>query len=172
MKNNIFKKILSVIVFLILIVILTYNTIIIVKSFIEPNKTPNFLGIKTYIIVSGSMEPNINIGDMVIVKEVDESKLKVGDIISYRNGQNVITHRITKINIDNENIQYITKGDNNNTEDSVVLTIDSIEGKVIKKIPYIGKFILFMQNKLAIIILVVLFFIYFLNRKNKKEELI
>ncbi len=172
MKNYL-KKIFCVLVFIILAVILTYNITIIVKTIREPNQTPSFLGIKTYIIVSGSMEPDYNIGDMVIVKEVEESKLKVGDIISYRDGQNVVTHRIVKKNTVNGEIQYVTKGDHNNVEDHIILTMDSIEGKVIGKLTYMGKIVLFMRNKFTMILLAVAFFLYFIKKEltaNDNED--
>lgn len=162
MKNHALKKIFSVIVFFLLVAVLVYNTVIIIKTAIEPRKTPDFLGIKTYIILSGSMEPELTVGDLIIVKEVDEDKLNIGDIISYRDGSNVVTHRIIKINTVNGTKQYITKGDHNNVEDSGTLTIGSIEGKVIGKLAYIGKIILFMKNKYVLMILaVVSFFVLF-----------
>lgn len=167
MKSSVIKRVVRFVIILLLGVILAYNSIIIVKSFIEPDKTPGFLGIKTYIIISGSMEPNLRVGDMVIVKEVDESDLNVGDIISYRNGQNIITHRIVGITSANGMKQYVTKGDYNNVEDNVVVTMDSIEGKVIKKLTYLGKIILFMQNKIVIVIMALIAVVYFGCRKKE-----
>ena len=110
------KNIIYVIMYCFLVIIMTYNISLIMQSLINLNKTPSFFGIKTYVIISGSMEPNINIGDMVITKS-KENELKVGDIISYRKGQSVITHRISQI-IENEKGErtYRTKGDNNNAE--------------------------------------------------------
>lgn len=172
MKNNKIKKILSIPLFLFLSLLLIYNIVLIAKSIITPNKTPSFFGIKTYVIVSGSMQPELNIGDMVVVKEVNDSELMIGDIISYRNGQNVVTHRIYKIYYTDGQKNYITKGDYNNVEDSVILTINSIEGKVINKLSGIGNITLFLQSKYSIIIITLIFFLYLLSRKNKKEDLI
>lgn len=158
------KKIFRVFVCVILTVVLFYNATIIVKTILNPNQTPSFLGFKTYIIVSGSMEPDYNIGDMVIVKEVEENNLEVGDIISYRDGQKVVTHRIVKRDIENGNVRYVTKGDHNNVEDNIILTMDSIEGKVIGKLTGMGKVVLFMRNKYTIVILALLCFWCFLKR--------
>ena len=172
MKNNLLRKIISVILFIFLTFILIYNITIISQSIINPNKTPSFFGIKTYTIVSGSMQPELNIGDIVIVKEVNDLELNINDVISYRNGQNVVTHRIVRINYVDGQKQYITKGDYNNVEDSIVLTIDSIEGKVVNKIKSLGNVTLFLQNKFSIILIMITFFIYILFKKNKKEDLI
>ena len=66
-KNKIHKrkKIIITIVYIILIPLLIYNVTLIIKSILKPNKTPDFFGYKTYVIVSGSMEPSLKIGDIV-----------------------------------------------------------------------------------------------------------
>lgn len=164
------KKIWNFIIYFILIIIMTYNISLIFQSILNPNKTPSFLGIKTYVIISGSMEPNINIGDIVITKESDE-ELQIGDVISYRKGQSVITHRITNIiKEENGDTKYRTKGDNNNTEDSEEILIENIEGKVIKVVPKLGEITLLLQNKISIIIIFIILYIYISSnyKKNKK----
>lgn len=171
MKNNILKKITSITLFVLLNFILLYNTTIIIKSIVYPDKTPSFFGIKTYTIISGSMQPELNIGDVIIVKETNDLELNIGDIISYRSGQSIVTHRIHKINYKNGRKYYITKGDYNNVEDSITITIDSIEGKVVNKLSGIGNITLLLQNKYSIIAITMLFFIYLLLKKNKKEDL-
>lgn len=172
MKNNKIKEILIIPFFIFLFSLLTYNIVLISQSIITPDKTPSFFGIKTYVIVSGSMQPELDIGDMGVVKEMNDSELNVGDIISYRNGQSIITHRIHKIYYKGGQKNYITKGDYNNIEDSIILTIDSIEGKVINKLSGIGNIALFLQSKYSIIAIVIIFFLYLLSTKNKKEDLI
>ena len=144
------KKI-RIIVYIILIPILICNIILIIQSAIQPKETPELVGIKSYVIISGSMQPELNIGDIVIVKKVED--LQEGDIISFRQGQSVITHRINKIMDENGEIVYQTKGDNNNIEDSGTITDSVIEGKVIYKIPKLGKISLFLQNKIILIII-------------------
>ena len=78
--NKIDKKIrgtINLILYIILIPILIYNITLIVKAVINTDETPTFLGIKTYVIISGSMEPTLNIGDIIIVKKAKEDELKV-----------------------------------------------------------------------------------------------
>lgn len=175
-KQKKFKKVFNLIIYIILLPILIYNIFIILQAIINPNKTPNFLGIKTYIIISGSMEPNLKIGDIVIVKETKKEDLKVGDIISFRHGQSVITHRINEISEE----KYVTKGDNNNTTDDELIEYNQIEGKVEKRIPVVGKIALMLHQKISIIIFIVLVYIYVLytstikrkkaNRRIKREK--
>ena len=154
------KNIFSIFFYILLIPILLYNVSLVIQAVSEPNKTPSFLGYKTYVIVSGSMEPEINIGDIVIAKECKKDDLKNGDIISYRKGQSVVTHRIIEIKIEEENIKYITKGDNNNIEDSETIEYDQIEGLVINRIPKIGKFTLLLQGKILIIVIAIIIYLY------------
>lgn len=119
------------------------------------------------------MQPELDIGDIVIVRDVKEEQLKVGDIISYRQGQNVITHRVIEILPVGDNKQFRTKGDNNNVEDNKTIEINSIEGKVIGKIPYMGNIALILQGKLAIIIMIIIFYAYLTQSekiKKKKES--
>ena len=97
-----------------------------------------------------------------------------GDIISFRQGESVITHRINKIINENGNNTYQTKGDNNNIEDSGTITDSVIEGKVIFKIPKLGNISLFLQNKIILIIIVLLLYVYIsysgLREKRRKKR--
>ena len=167
------KRIVSICVYIILIPILIYNINLIIKAIINPNETPSFFRIKTYVIISGSMEPNIKIGDIVITKSIKnkEESIKVGDIISYRKGQNVITHRITNIEKDENGILRIaTKGDNNKTEDSERILINNIEGKVITVIPKIGYITLILKDKVLIILIFIIAYVYISKTEKVKKR--
>ena len=99
----------------------------------------------TYAIVTPSMVPTIKIDDAIVVQRVDNDNYKVGDIITFAsNDVNyeglAITHRIVdKQTIDNKTSVYTTKGDNNKVIDPVSVKTDSIYGKVLFKIPKVGK---------------------------------
>lgn len=163
---NKIKKTIKVLAYVILIPLLIYNITIIAETFLFPKKTPSFFGIKTYIIVSGSMEPNLNIGDIVVVKSNKQKSLKKGDIISFRENQSIITHRINEVlKVDGE-IKYKTKGDNNNVVDSELVKYENIEGKVILTIPKIGNVVLFLQKKEVIILVFIGFYVYMLLSKK------
>lgn len=169
------KNKINIIVYVLLIPILIYNLFLIIQAIIKPQKTPDFLGIKTYVIISGSMQPNLNIGDIVIVKNVKVEDLQEGDIISFRQGQSVITHRISEIISNKGQIEYKTKGDNNNTEDSGTIKYDAIEGKVVRVVPNLGKIALALQGKIVIICILIIFYIYLSysgaikRRKNQRR---
>lgn len=168
--ENILKRKINILIYIILIPILIYNISLIIQAVIKTSETPNFLGIKTYVIISGSMEPSLQIGDIVIVKKVVQNELKQGDIISYRQGQSVITHRIAEV-IDKEGeVEYKTKGDNNNAEDSGIISYEMIEGKVVKHISQIGKIAIILQKKGTIIFIILILYIYILYSSSIKKK--
>jgi len=154
------KKILSVlgvVLCVILIPLLIINLTIIVKSFIYPNEVPSFLGYKPFIVLSNSMLPTIEVGDLVLDKTEDTSTLAVGDVISFREGTTtVITHRIVNITESGGTRQFTTKGDNNNTEDSNPVVQSDVEGKMIYSVHNIGNAALFMQTKIGMLLFIVL----------------
>lgn len=119
------------------------------------------------------MEPNLEIGDIVIVKECKQEELKVNDIISFREGQVIVTHRIIEIKNTNGGLQYITKGDNNNTEDINPVKFESIEGVYKIRIKYIGNLILFLKNKIVIIVIILICYLMYSQdiKKERKAEL-
>ena len=169
-ENRVNKGI-NIVIYSILIIIMTYNISLITQSILKPDKTPSFLGIKTYVIISGSMEPNINIGDLVVAKKI-KGELQVGDVISYRKGHSVITHRISqKTEDENGEKIYKTKGDNNNTEDSEEIRKEDIEGKVIKVIPKIGNIMIILKNKVVATIVVIILSIYIYKNYKKNRKL-
>jgi len=150
-------SILGIILCVILIPLLIINLTIIVKSFVYPNEVPSFLGYKPFIVLSNSMVPAIQIGDLVLDKTVDTDTLAVGDIISFREGPTtVITHRIVAINESGGVRQFTTRGDNNNTDDSNPVIKNDVEGKLIASIHNVGNAALFMQTKPGMLIFIVL----------------
>lgn len=172
-KREKYRKVRRIITYIIIIPLLLYNIVLILQAVIKPQKTPSIFGIKTYVIVSGSMMPNLNIGDIAIIKEEKTENFKKGDIISFRRGKLVITHRIENVIITDGNREYVTKGDNNNVQDNEMVKEKEIEGKLIAKIPYLGKLTLILKNEIVIIIFFIIYYIYLVknHQLNKKKEI-
>lgn len=155
--KTIFKIIVAFLIS-ILVIFLFFDISIIVQSNTNPDKLPSFFGYKTYIIMSGSMENELNIGDLIFVKETKVKDLEKNDIIAFKNSNNSVTaHRIVDIVKEDGKIGFKTKGDNNNIEDEDTVYGENIEGKYINKVPQIGNFIMFVQepNNFPIILLVI-----------------
>ena len=90
-------------------------------------------------IASDSMTPVINRGDAIILKKVKTSDvLKKGQIIAYKKGDKIIVHRIVEVSKSGGNVVYVTKGDANNTKDSIVVYPKQVKGTFKIKIPYIA----------------------------------
>lgn len=90
------------------------------------------------VIATGSMEPLINPGDVIITKKITFDQVQTGDIVQFKSGSILISHRvIEKIDTDEENA-LITKGDNNSSADSDKVKPEDIKGKIIHIIPKIG----------------------------------
>lgn len=152
--TRIIPSILGGLICLILIPILAMNVTIIVKSYITPDKVPDFFGIKPFIVVTGSMEGTVDGGDFIITKTVDPSTLEVDDIISYSIGESVITHRIIeKTEVDGEPA-FITKGDANNTEDEDPVTFDQVESIYLFRIANLGNLAMFMQTPIGMFVFI------------------
>lgn len=164
--NNRIKKIVFI-----FIVIILYNITLLYMSYIDKFETPSFYIYKAYIITTTSMEPSIKENDVVIIKKCKDDDLKIDDIITFKSDNEIITHRIVgKAENGEEGYDYVTKGDNNKTEDSQTLTIDDIEGKVILKIPYLGKVVNLLKSGIVIILVVLIFLITYLNKIEMKEK--
>ena len=146
------KKVVSIIILIILIPILFVNGVILVNSFIHPDEIPSFFGWKPFIVLSGSMETEIDAGDVAVVKETDTASLKKGDIIAFKSGEIVITHRIYDIIQEEGETRYITKGDNNNAEDNGYVLPEQIEGVYQFKISRLGNIEMFIQTPIGMIV--------------------
>ncbi len=146
------KKILTILILLILIPILFVSGVILINSYVHPDEVPSFFGWKPFIVLSGSMETQISVGDLVIVKEVDTGTLKKGDIIAFRENDIVITHRIDDIITEDDKVKYITKGDNNNTRDEGTVLPEQVEGIFICNISGLGNLAIFIQTPIGMIV--------------------
>ena len=87
--------------YIIIIPIIIYDTFLIVQTIIKPSKTPDFFGYKTFSIVSGSMEPTLSINDIVIIKKCDINSIQKDDIITFKIENEIITHRVINIKLEN-----------------------------------------------------------------------
>ena len=101
------------------------------------------IGIKPYVVLSGSMEPKISTGSVVFVDHNAKfADLKKGDVITFRSGGLMVTHRVYEI--DGEKI--ITKGDANEKPDNGYVTASSFVGKDVHSAPYLGYVVKFVQS--------------------------
>lgn len=181
------KNIISWTIIFILAIVATFLMYYLIRSKIagikEESYEPSFA---MYTIISPSMVPNINVYDVIVSKKVaDISSIRIGDIITFTSTSSlssgmIITHRVIDI-IENDEIKLKTQGDNNLSPDSSFVNKENLIGKVIIRIPKIGKLqklLLSSGGWLLFIILPGLFLIIndikklseSKNSKNKKSK--
>lgn len=109
-------------------------------------------GISFAVVSSGSMEPELTIGDIIVMKTRDN--YEVNDVITYHiDNEYLVTHRIVERN---EN-SFVTKGDSNNTKDAEHILKENIEGKVVFSSKLLG---LLYENWLIVIVIILLILIF------------
>jgi signal peptidase len=111
------------------------------------------IGIRPYIVLSGSMEPVIKTGSIVLINTHAFTPC-VSDIITYKNAGQYITHRVVRINEDG---CMITKGDANQTEDSQMVRPEQVTGIVIGAIPLAGYLVALLRTPQILCLLALLF---------------
>ena len=97
-------------------------------------------------VASGSMEPELMVGDMAVISRDAADELHEGDIIQFKSSAGTTMHRILSITYSADGPVYITKGDNNTSPDSDELHPDDILGKVIFHVPFLGFFTLWKNG--------------------------
>lgn len=176
-RSSVVSKVVKSIVLVVCILLAAFvvvNVTLIVKSYINPNKVPDFFGFKPFIVLSGSMEPEIMAGDLVLTKTIDPKEIKVGDVISFQAEDNiVVTHRVTEVKTDG-GLSFLTKGDANVGQDGSSVTPDKIEGIYIWRAANLGRFALFIQTPMGMLLFVVtpmcLFILYDLIARNVRSR--
>ena len=161
-KSTALHKIMTIIgtvLCVILIPILIINCILIVKSYTS-EEVPSVAGVLPLIVLTDSMYPIIESGDLIVCHTAEPEEIQVNDIICYfdpaGNGSSIVTHRVQEVIEENGQIAWKTKGDNNNTEDRLLVPADKLvavyEGT---RLPGFGNVALFMQTTPGLIICVV-----------------
>lgn len=160
------KRIFKYIILTSLIVLFIINLIL---SFEE---NTHIFGIYVFNIISESMEPELEVNDLVIVQKCDVTQLQKGDIITFKQDEKTISHRILNITKEKGTIKFETKGDNNKIPDSEKVETEQVYGKVLFKIKKIGKFIKYIQNARGFINIVIFIIIVYIlvSLKDKQKN--
>ena len=174
--------ILGTILCIILVPILALNLTLIAKSYMNEDEVPSVGGYFPLIVLTDSMYPVIESGDLIICHTEDPENVQVGDVISFfdpaGNGTSIVTHRVLEV-IEDGGLKYRTQGVNNNTEDRVLVPEENLVGVYQSRIGGAGHIAMFMQSTTGLIICVVLPIILLVTydvvrrkiyEKNKKDD--
>lgn len=139
-----------------LVLVLAFNLYSLYQRNINDSRFPMVFGYGYAVVASGSMEPILSKGDLVIVHQ--ESAYEKGNIITFiqSGDRRTTTHRIVEI----ENDRLITQGDANNLADESI-TAEQIFGKVVLTLPLIGYLIQSASTPLGLLVIISLFLLMF-----------
>ena len=135
-KNNKILKIIGNIIYTIIFIIVLFILIIAILQRTTNNEITLF-GYRIFVVATGSMAPEYNVGDVLVSKEVDPATIQVGDDIVYEGKEGsfkdkIVTHQVIMIEKENENYRIQTKGIANTKADPEI-TQNEVIGKVIYK---------------------------------------
>ena len=179
-KGKWYKKVsnwLIIVACIVLIPILIFNLAIMYQANTNKDDVPSVFGYKPFIVLSGSMETEIHQGDLIITKVIEPETLEVDDVIAFRDAEDTVTtHRIIDI-VEKDGVTYfITKGDNNNSQDQNLVEYKDVEGIYIGRIPSVGSMMKSLSEPTTIVIILlgvtIIFGIGFMisNKKQKDAE--
>lgn len=150
----------ALLVILVLVgIFLVYYLVSAKKLSTDPNYEPR---LSLFTIVSGSMEPNIKVYDVVLDSSVsDPASIKVGDVITFKSTASIsrdltVTHRVVDIKLVNGKYEYVTKGDWNPAIDSDTAKFENVIGKVILRFPQLGRVQFFLSTRMGWFLVVLL----------------
>lgn len=138
---------------MIVIAIMSVTSVLVLSKFDTP------LGIRAFSVLSGSMEPTIPTGSLVIVR--DTGSYEVGDVLTVLPSgpnQKTITHRVDSIQTNEESgvTGYWLKGDANENVDREIISEGRVVGEVTFHVPYVGRLIGFAQSQTGFIVMIIM----------------
>lgn len=160
--NKTLKTIIRIVILVLISALIGFSIYSINAARLNGDALPMPLGFGASVVLTGSMEPALSAGDMIIV--VPQESYVLDDVIVFQTGRSAVVHRIIAINGD----QFITRGDANNTADDPI-SFSNIKGKVILVIPFVGHFINLIKTPIGTIILLGLA-VWLLEGSFKKDK--
>ncbi len=156
------KSVIRIAILVLLAILVGVSIYSINASMLGGNALPMPFGFGMTVVLSGSMEPELSVDDLLIVTPADT--YEVGDVVVYQTQRTAVVHRIVSINGD----EIITRGDANNTEDDPI-TFSQIKGKVIFAIPLVGYVVNAIKSPLGTLIIIAVA-IFLLERSFRADK--
>lgn len=145
--------------------VVAVNLALLASRFLLKQDPPHVFGFYPMVVTTGSMEPNLPAGALVLVRAQEEYQVR--DIISFRQGDAVVTHRV----VEKTSEGYRTAGDANNVPDEGVTDPASVLGRVVLYVPWMGSAFLALRGPLGIFVLAAAgAALIFLPEKQGKER--
>ena len=173
-KKLIIKRLLKIVYVPIIAGIILITILVGYKKYVKHENNISILGFRQYVVATGSMEPEYNIGDLIVIRETTKEEIKIGDVINYisETGIDTITHRVVDIIQKDGQTYYKTKGDNNNSVDPELVNYSQVKGILVFKISKLGTAITKLFTGTGIAILFAVIILSYIRDKNKEEKII
>jgi len=141
-----------------IVLVLMCCLVILVLSSRASGGEPTIFGYQVKVVLSGSMEPTFKTGSIIAIKLGDsKSSYHKKDVITFKDGEKLITHRIIKVKVVNGQPLYKTKGDNNDAPDMNMVMPKNVVGKYTNfTIPYMGYVINYATSKIGAALLLII----------------
>ena len=113
---------------------------------------PSLVGGRSLTVMSGSMEPALGVGDIVINSKVSPTDVRVGDIVTFSDPEGtgkLITHRVRRVRIADGTAHVVTKGDNTNAVERWDIPASGSFGRVEFRVPLLGFLVFWLHGPLA-----------------------
>lgn len=133
-------------------IILVWLLVIVVALFL----LPLFGGWRFDAVLTGSMEPELNVGGVVFIKPVEPLDINPGDIIAYHSEEEIFTHRVVEVVSGGGEPSFITKGDANEDPDPLPVAATNVVGRVVFDVPYLGYVAAFVKTRLGFSLTIIL----------------
>ncbi|MCH5303382.1 MAG: signal peptidase I [Ruminococcus sp.] len=154
----------------ILAIIIAALTAVIVLTMITrlTGGTPSVLGYSLFRVSSGSMQPQLEVGDVIVIKSCDGMDVEKGEIITYesKSGEmagKLVTHRVVKAPYkDNKDYYVVTKGDANFVEDDPI-NVNQVQGTFVTKISVLTFLYNIFVTPLGLLLIIALIIFAFFN---------
>lgn len=165
-KNNIKRTVVRIVLFAVLGAIIGLQAYSLNAESLVGNSMPMPFGVGASVVLSGSMEPELSVDDLIIVRERDD--YDIGDVVVYQSHGELIVHRI--ISADEETVT--TQGDANDTADEPISRSD-IKGEVVYSVANVGAVIGFIKSPVVMIGLIaaaILMMEMSFRREKKRDD--
>jgi signal peptidase len=117
------------------------------------------IGLRSYTVMSGSMEPALHVGAVIVDERIRPADARTGDIVTFTSPTDpgiLITHRVRRVLVQGSNVAFVTKGDANGSAERWKVPASGSIGRVRAQVPYLGYALAWTRGRTGRMALVVL----------------
>ena len=171
-KKQNWEKFLKFIYIPLIILVFSIILSIFIQKYFLKKDTCKIFGFQFYTVLTGSMEPNYEIGDLIIGRSVNPNQISENDIITFSVDEfdNTVTHRVIEVVKENGKTMYRTKGDNNNAPDSELVDYSQIKGRIVFRINKLGSIIAKLLSGVGICLITIFIILSYIKTCRSEEK--